>query len=314
MTTEYELSIDKISITVNDPDIERVKNICRHLQQFAETDLLDRYAIKPSRWRFIECSIPIPISSPHSSNRVRFEVGARHSGHPDYRLEFNPSKIGAQGIAESCDFLGSIAGIRLDGIIANGIVTRIDLAMDLYDLSLDEVIARSRGAQKIGVYTDRRGNPESTILGSPRSNRTVIYNKVFEDGRQSVRVERRMKPRCAVHHLATLPDPFRNVQLIGTDSFLPFLDGMVAEHFFDSVRIRGVSRAVNNLPPGPRRAIKAMLRDPAVSILPSTEQVWRGWPKLLVKTGFGPFLIPVIDPEATLVPEMVTEQPATFDD
>src|SRR6476646_3026972 len=126
MTIEYELSIDKISITANDSDIERVKNICRHLKELADGDPLNRYEIEPSRWRWIQCSIPIPISIPHSANRVRFEVGARHSSHPHYRFEFNPSKIGAEGIAEFCDFVESIIGTGIKGILSNGIVTRID--------------------------------------------------------------------------------------------------------------------------------------------------------------------------------------------
>ena len=304
MTIETKLSIDKISITARDPDGERVKQICRKLQELAEADLLDRYRIRPSRWRYIECSMPVPVANFHSGNHVRFEVGARHSSHPDYRFEFNPAKIAPAGIDEFLHVIESNTGVSLAGVIRTGIVTRIDLALDLYGLSLETAILRSRGAQKVGLYTDRHGKPEWAALGSPRSNRTIAYSKVHGDGRELVRLERRMKPRLPVHNLTTFSDPFTKAQLIGTEAFLPFLDGVVPEHFFDSIKFRGLSPVVNKLPPGPRRAIKKMLRNSTVSVFPSTEQVWKGWPQLLEDNGFGPFLIPVIGPEATLAPEM----------
>jgi hypothetical protein len=304
MTIETRLSIDKISITARDPDSERVKYVCRKLQELGETDLLDRYKIKPGRWRHIECSVPVPISNSNSGDHVRFEVGARHEAQPDYRFEYNPAKIAPTGITEFLMFMKSNTGIDLDNIISNGIVTRIDLALDLYDLSLETIIVRSRGAQKVGLYSDRYGNPEWVALGSPRSNRTIGYSKVHDGGRGSVRLERRMKPRCVVHQLTALCDPFTKAQLIATESFLPFLDGIVPEHFFDSIRIRGLSPVINKLPPGPRRAIKEMLRDPAVSVIPSTEEIWKGWPQLLEDSGFGLFLIPFTDPEVALAPEM----------
>jgi hypothetical protein len=300
MTIESNLSIDKISITIRDPDPKQVNEIYNDLKQYAHSDPLNRYQIKPSRWRFLECSIPIPISDLYSKNHVRFEVGARHRCHPDYRLEFNPSKIAPNGITEFFDFIGSITGVDLCVLLPSGIITRIDIAFDLYGLSLDNVVVRSRSAQKVGVYTDRHGNPESVMLGTPRSNRTVAYSKVHEDGRTSVRLERRLKPRFKVSDLPKLADPFAKVQMIGTGAFLPFLDGVVAEHFFDSIRIRGVTPVVNKLPPAARRAIKAMLRDPAMSVIPHTERAWRGWPQLLRDTGFGSLMEPFIGAEAGL--------------
>src|SRR6476619_281901 len=149
MTIETELSIDKISITARDPNSERVKHVCRKLQELADTDPLDRYRIRPSRWRYIECSIPVPISNLHSKNHVRFEVGARHSSHPDYRFEFNPAKIAPTGIDEFLNFMKTNTDVGFDNFISSGIVTRIDLALDLYGLSLETVIVRSRGAQKV---------------------------------------------------------------------------------------------------------------------------------------------------------------------
>ena len=140
-------------------------------------------------------------------------------------------------------------------------------------------------------------------LGTPKSNQTTAYNKIIDD-RMSLRLERRLNPRSAANQLALLPNPFRVVQMVHTNSLLPFLGGMIPDQFFDSVRIRGLTHVLATLPPAQRRAIKAVLKDPAQSRLPSTEDVWRSWPLLLRRSGFG-FLI---DPheDALLAPNQTT--------
>ncbi|MEY9221629.1 hypothetical protein [Bradyrhizobium ottawaense] len=287
MTVESKLSIDKISITIRDPNRDRINQIYSNLKALSQSPHADRYQIKPSRWRMLECSVPVPVADRYSSDRVRFEVGARHGYHPDYRLEFNPSKIAPNGIIELCGFIATVTGVDLKGLLFNGIVTRIDIALDLYGLSLNEVIVRSRGAQKIGLYTDRHGNPQSVILGTPRSNRTVAYSKLHDDGRSSLRLERRLKPRFRLHDLDALTAPFANVHMIPTEAFSPHLNGIEPEHFFDSIRVRGLSRVINKLPTAQRRAIKTMLQDKGNSVIPSAESIWRHWPELLHENGLG---------------------------
>jgi hypothetical protein len=303
MTIESKLSIDKISITIRDLNPELVKKIYDGLNNYAHSDPFNRCQIRPSRWRYLECSIPIPISDVHSKNHVRFEVGARHRSHPDCRLEFNPSKLAPDGINGFCAFIESITGVDLRVLLPNGIVTRIDIALDHYGLSFGNVVVRSRGAQKIGVYTDRYGNPESAMLGTPRSNRTVAYSKVHGDGQTSVRLERRLKPRCKLSDLPGLADPFAKVQMIDTQAFLPFLDGIVPEHFFDSIRIRGLSPVINRLPASQRRAIRAMIREPTTSVISRTEELWGDWPELLHDSGFGSLTEPLFGSDVDLLPD-----------
>lgn len=306
MATGYKLLCDKISFTSNDINPDRVANTCRQLIDLAHRDPSNRFLIRSSRWRLVRCSIPIPITNPHSTNRVRFEVGSRYSGHPDYRLEFNPSKIGAEGMDDLCTFIDSVTDCGAQDIISNGTVTRIDIALDLYGLTAGEVIVRSRGQQKHGIYSDRHGRPESIMLGTPRSNRTVAYTKSCRGAdRKFLRIERRLKPRIPFSYLASLPDPFQKVQLVATGSLLLHLGGLNPEHFFDSVRVRGFGHVVKNLPPRIRRAVLVVLRDPSQSLLPSMAQVWAGWPQLLIECGFGPFLM-LSSTEASLAPTAPT--------
>jgi hypothetical protein len=175
--------------------------------------------------------------------------------------------------------------------------------------SVDEVLVFSKRSQKNGVYTDRNGCPETVYMGTPRSNRTVAYTKIHKATRkQSLRIERRMTRRRKGHEWPAIADPFEVVQLVHTQSILPLLDGLIPQQFFDSVRIRGLNRVLATLPAKQRKAIKAVLRDPAQSLLPSTAQVWSGWHNLLEASGLG-FLLDHTTPEVpsdevTLIPNI----------
>ena len=186
-------------------------------------------------------------------------------------------------------------------LLRNSIVTRGDFALDIPGHSLAKVIARSIRQRTHGIFSNQFGIPKTTYLGKSKSNQTVVYDKDCEGG-PSVRVERRLHPKCRADQLAYLPDPFRVVQMVHTDSLRPLLNGMIADQFFDSIRIRGFGHVLATLPPAQRRAIKAVLKDPAQSLLPSTEEVWRSWPELLRNSGLG-FLMTEVAEDVGLVPK-----------
>jgi hypothetical protein len=168
------------------------------------------------------------------------------------------------------------------------------------------VIVRSKGQRKHGVYSDQKGRPETQYLGGSRSNQTAAYTKRRKNSEDySLRIERRRKPRCHGYQLAGLPDPFEKIQLIHTHSLLTYLDGLNAEHFFDSIRVRGFTHVLAKLPAPQRRAIKSVLNDAGQSLLPSTSQLWLGWPQVLDDSGLG-FLIADVAGHASLAPDQTT--------
>ena len=93
--------------------------------------------------------------------------------------------------------------------------------------------------------------------------------------------------------------------MVHTDLLRPFLNGMIPDQFFDSIRVRGFTHVLATLTAAQRRAIKAVLKDPAQSALPSTEEVWRSWPELLRNSGLG-FLMPDVVEDVGLVPKQAT--------
>jgi hypothetical protein len=227
-----------------------------------------------------------------------FQVGGRHSGIADYRFEFNPNKLGTEGMTQVIEFIDDHWDTGFQALFSSGKITRIDLALDVPDLSLDQVIVRSKRSRKHGVYTSSRGAIETTYLGSGARNRTVTYSK--SDGENDyLRVERRMKPYCRGSDLTNLKNPFSLVQMVSTHSLIPHLNGMIPQQFFDSVRMRGLNHVLAGISAEQAKAIRAVFGDPNNSALPSLEEVWKNsWPKVLHHHCLGSVIEPMPFPNA----------------
>lgn len=312
MTTIPRLLCDKITITSRDNNNDHARTICDRLIRLAEEGSIERFRVKSGKRNLISYSFPVSGSTFHST--IRFEVGARFSNSPHYRLELNPSKLGASGFAEALAMLADITDGHIETIIRTGTVTRCDIAIDIEGLAAKDVIARSKGQQKFGIYTDRYGNPETLYLGAQRGNRTVIYTRSEIPGIPILRVERRLKDRIPFEQLAFLPNPFSRVQLVDVDILRPHVGNVDADLFFDSVRLRGFTHALKKLPRGRRRATEKALRDPANSLLPTIADLWLDWPRLLVSYGFGHLLtLPGSEiPTAPRLPEPAANALATL--
>jgi hypothetical protein len=299
----YNISIDGFSITFVEHQPDVVAFICNHLIGLYEDHQFKGATFKAGRryrYRFV---VPLPIDDPNPTGSLLIEAGARLPGIADLRIDFKPAKTGLNGLSDVIALLDLITPFGGQHFITNGTLTRYDIAIDLWGGSVDEVLVFSKRSQKNGVYTDRNGCPETVYMGTPRSNRTVAYTKLHKTTRkQSLRIERRMTRWPAIS------DPFQVVQLVHTQTILPLLDGLIPQQFFDSVRIRGLNRVLATLPAEQRKGIKGILRDPAQSLLPSTAEIWKGWPHLLEHSGLGFLLNPttseVPSDEVPLIPKI----------
>jgi hypothetical protein len=298
----WNLSIDKISLVRYDPSPAHVIENCDRLIEAVEAGRFPGAMLKSGRRHRIQLAIPI-LNNGLLSGRLLIQAGPRFTGLCDYRYEFNPATLGIAGVNHVIAILDSVFAEGGHRLLRNSIVTRIDLALDLHGLSVDKVIVRSSRQRTHGIFSDQHGIPKTIYLGKPKSNQTSVYNRNNDDG-PSMRTERRVKPGCRGSQVAFLPDPFRVVQMVHTDSLRPLLDGMIPDQFFDSVRVRGFTHVLATIPPAQRRAIKAALKDPEQSRLPSTEEVWRSWPRLLTDSGLG-FLVTAVLNEVPLVPDQI---------
>lgn len=283
------LSIDKVSITCNDVDQKAVENTCKNLDHTAASGL-SGFRLKSGKRHFLQGWFGL-----HEKNQLLIQAGARHSGIADYRFEFNPSAFDASGMDQTRQFIDDHWGTGIEQLFRNGRITRIDLALDIEGIPFEEVLVRSSRARKHAVYTSGTGNLETLYLGSGKKNRTVVYAK--DEGRY-IRIERRLRPMCLGRDLIHLPNPFDKVQIVSTSALLPMLRGMVPQHFFDSVRMRGLTHVIRHFPSPVRKAIRTAFADPTNSVMPAMNVLWKAWPDTLDWSGLAALFGPAFDQAA----------------
>jgi hypothetical protein len=278
------ISIDKMSIVCTEVDPNHVEKTYNRLMQTAASGI-GGLKLKSGKRYHLQGLLPI-VNGKEGS--LLMQVGPRFPGIPDHRLEFNPAVLGREGMFQVETFLNKHFDCGAQFLFKNGKITRLDIAVDLAGYSLDKVVVRNSGSRVHGVYTGQTGEIETTYLGSVKSNRTTVYTKISdEDDSSFLRLERRLIPKCRGDELSAMLNPFDKVRMISIETLEPYLGGMIPRQFHDSVRVRGFGHSISDLPKDQRRKIKAVLLDPANSLLPSIEEVWAGWPDLLIRSGLG---------------------------
>jgi hypothetical protein len=289
--THSEFKLDKLSVCYDEPNDEYVKKTCGLLLDDKYTKSVSGLTITKSPRYAVSCRIKLPYSEPcHSPQIVTFQAGPYLPGVASYRWEGNPDKISIAGWDDLYTLLSSCIDVDPIAFFRMSKITRLDVALDLPGLTLEEVIVRSSRLQKHGVYSNRHGDPEMTYLGTPRSRRIASYDKPVEGSmKTALRVETRLKPGCLGYEVAGLKNPFANVQLI--PSSFSQLAGLSipSQCIADSVRMGGLKRALLPLNTAQRKALKNAYAK-AVSVLPSTDALWANWPQTLAGYGLGQHL------------------------
>ncbi len=275
---QFSLSIDKLSVTYKDHNKERVQRTGDRLIYLMDTGQFPKGQIHPGQRHRIQAIIPID----DQNQKLVLSIGARQSDIADYRVEYNPSKIGPEGRSFVRYVLNTIFEFDATELLMSGKVTRIDIALDMDGLSVDSVLVRHKGMRKFMVVSTG-GCPRTLYHGASKANQVAIYDRPDHEGR--LRTEKRMKPMCAGRALPELKNPFTRIQIVPVRHMIPYLGGANLEQFCDSVRIRGFRHVLGTLTASQRRGINSVLADPALSQLPSHDLIWSLWRDLLRECG-----------------------------
>lgn len=230
----------------------------------------------------VQASIPVRGVT---GQRLLIQVGRRGKTTCDYRIECNPALLGSGGMLRVRDVLDLILPNGGRNFLENGLVTRVDVALDLPGLSVNDVIVRSRRQRVHGIFSDHTGMPTTHYFGRTKNNHSAVYTKMTADAEPALRIERRIKPRCRGADLPLLDNPFTSLQVVRAASLYPYLHWTVPEYFLDSVRIRGFNHVLKKLPVRRRKELAACLNDPRLSLLSDIDEIWRCWPTVLLEIG-----------------------------
>jgi hypothetical protein len=188
-----------------------------------------------------------------------------------------------------------LAHIFPDGwlyILEHGQVSRIDIAVDLPGMRMDDFLL----LPEQGIIYQRflsNGHLKTVYLGAPGGNQLRIYSKSAEQkakglivSQPAVRVERTLRNQhLKVHELKMLKNPFDKLTFV--PPMPPPPPGESEKRwssFQDSVQVRGLSPALATLPEKRRtRYRKHLKQNPASWWDP--QAIWKSWQDALDKVG-----------------------------
>lgn len=203
------------------------------------------------------------------------------------RLDFVPVDLGPNGMIELHVAIHTILPDGWAYVVEHGRITRIDVAIDLPDLTMDSIqLKPKKTAHTQKWFPD--GQLETIYIGKPGSNQTAIYDrskkreKLGQDMPPCLRIERRIKPAgMKLTNLPAMKNPFTGTALLIALPG-PFNPQKVNDWsmFSDSVKERGLSAALALLPKDRRAAYKTYIEAHALPAWDPLE-IWERWKPML---------------------------------
>lgn len=270
--------IDKLSVTFNIPD-EHPPTFYKLLTAALSHKSIFQSAKNNSRY---EVTRNISLSS--CTERVLFNAGPKHPGSPDCRLEFNPSKLGWQGINDLDAILTELLPGGWEYVWEHGQVTRIDIAVDLPGVGVEDFNILPPMSLTCRTY-GQNGICRSIYMGKPTGHQFRIYDKTAEQKAKGVKIDQQITRiektfrglGISPSELGHLVNPF--AQLVLAEKLpLPPPDKNLSSwvRFLDSVAKRGLGPALALLPKTQRtRYRKHLANQPKAWWDP--EAIWSNW-------------------------------------
>ncbi|MGY3472743.1 hypothetical protein [Bradyrhizobium ottawaense] len=270
--------IDKLSVTFNIP-AEQGPTFHKLLADALPYKNIFQAAKNNSRYK-----ITRNIALHSTAERILFNAGPKHPGFPDCRLEFNPSKLGWQGINDLDAILMELLPGGWEYVWKHGQITRIDIAVDLPGVGVEDFNILPSMSLTHRTYA-QNGICQSIYIGKPSGNQFRIYDKAGEQkakginlGQQTTRVEKTFRGLAiSPSELGQLPNPFAQLVMVAKLPLAPPDEcPRLWARFLDSVAKRGLGPALALLPKMQRtRYRKHMANQPKAGWDP--QAFWATW-------------------------------------
>ncbi len=284
---EYIPFIDKLSLIIKPENEEHAHQIHSNIwKQFADKDVFQFAGADASKG--YQSAQLIALASTHHRPLLQYRSDGKLAH--KLRLELNPRKIGFQGLVELHSVLTSVIPDGWPYVIEHGRISRIDVAVDIPDVRMDEFLFLPEHPTKVMRWLVN-GHLESLTHGVKKANQTLIYSIKKKRlakaqpwaGKSVIRVERRLrKPKEAkLAELATMQNPFAS--LVMTEN----IPGPPAGEkdwqwsmFQDSVNVRGLACALALLPSDRRTKYRQHLKKHQQPWW-HPKAIWDNWPGML---------------------------------
>lgn len=305
--------IDKITITFDIPTHEDQQGIKTFLVGAKEDGSLLKappaYGKSNYGWRLL---LPVP----GTGENLLLEAGPPKPKNPEtksapfLRFEFNPAKLGADGVRYIREWLRDC--VLLDqylwsDIATKGRVTRLDVAVDLLGVRTENLLVSSQAKAggekpfKRVSYHSLAGRLETIYPQFRKGSLSpfCIYDKkqeLADTGHDAkfgwlshARVEARKQPNRPIATLHKMSNPFAGLTVSDPTGKVDPPEAPHAWSFFlDSCRVHGLEHALSQLPTESLKASYAKAYDEADRRVWRPEKLWNFWPKTLAESGLFP--------------------------
>jgi len=229
--------------------------------------------------------------------RVRIDYSYQNKFADRIRLEFNPSKLGYWGLKDLHGVLGSFLPEGWDHFVAEGRITRLDVAVDLVGARITKLKMMPKQGTTAQAWWGSDGKLQTYQWGKPTGTHTQIYNKTAEQlargvvvaGPQVTRIERRFKSPKAnkLFDLAGMANPFAGIVLTTSiPEAPPGGPSYVWPMFCDCVQVRTLDLALKLLPKHKRTVFRKQFTK-AAPLWWNPEAIWKAWPAMLDEIKIG---------------------------
>jgi hypothetical protein len=293
----------------NDPDVAGIKALI--LAAFVKSSSAPVLTLEEATYQnavvhpsqFHSYDINAWLNLPGTSQQVFVQAGPKPGKKLPYlRLDFNPAKLGESGMlafkAELDVLLVGVGGHST--LFKAGKVTRLDIACDLLNVGLDELVLQSLKTGKTVAYYGTNGRVETIYKEVPPAKgydfwRFKAYDKkqeLLDTGASSnvnsaplTRVEFVAAPKCAISKLKLMESPFAGRKVFWASGAQPPKGGDLLWSFFvDSCQLRGIKAAYARIPLKMRPAYRKAMAS-AEDAIWDEKTLWKAWPQVLKAAG-----------------------------
>lgn len=186
------VSFDKISVTLQIDDEYKLKlkdQLLLLLETYKEKGRIAKHYSHQERYGNI-FRFEVPTDTDEGHFVLKILIYPMDKAHNFFKVEFNPNKLGTKGGPKLCRILNKVLGAGgANRLYAEGRITRIDLAIDVYKPV--NCFMLMKGAVKSEIILGESGKIESQIVGSETSKSHVtLYDKAVEQAGSDDKPER----------------------------------------------------------------------------------------------------------------------------
>ncbi len=251
--------------------------------------------------------LPLKHNKNGDAGNLLFQVGPVASWKDySFRCEYNPNAIGPDGVQkisnlfEELYYFLNVHG-ELPDFWERFTVTRIDIAIDVDYVSIEDLVFFNARSQKWEIYftekLEGKTYIETQYLGGIKGlKRFCVYNKKEELRKnkkvhlshERTRIECRLKPSKSFNKIIELKNPFLSMKIFDARELQ---EGNKKNwrwiQFLDSVRMRGPRGALNLIPKKTRAEYLKKLEKTAGTLWWRPEEAWESFPEEINKIGLG---------------------------